>query len=167
MRVLHVLPRAHGYGAERQVVELLAGLRADDIAAGLLTVYENGVTSSSGLPFEMLSAGRTHRGDRLFLPRLVREIRTFRPHIVHTHTHVGRYWGRAAAILAGVPHIIHTEHNPCDPRRTRLQRVADTFLNSMTERVVTFFSEQALFLSTLDGWPREKFALIPNGLAFP
>ncbi len=167
VRVLHILPSAHGYGAERQVVELLAGMRADDISAGLLTIYHTDLSNVDGLPFTMLSAERNGREDKFFLPRLVGEIRAFRPHIVHTHTHVGKYWGRAAAILAGVPHIVHTEHNPCDPRRTRFERFADAFLNSMTERVVTFFGEQAKFLSTLDGWPREKFTLIPNGLAFP
>ncbi len=167
LRVLHILPSAHGYGAERQVVELLAGMRADDISTGLLTIYHTDVSNIDALPFRMLSAGRHSRADKFFLPRLVREIRAFRPHVVHTHTHVGKYWGRAAAILAGVPHIVHTEHNPCDPRRTRFERFADTFLNSRTERVVTFFGEQATFLSTTDGWPREKFTLIPNGLAFP
>lgn len=167
VRVLHILPSAHGYGAERQVVELLAGMRADDIASALLTIYHTDLTNIDALPFAMLSADRNGRTDKLFFPRLVREIRSFRPHIVHTHTHVGKYWGRAAAIVAGVPHIVHTEHNPCDPRRTRFERWADALLNPKTERVVTFFGEQATFLSSTDGWPREKFALIPNGLAFP
>lgn len=167
VRVLHILPSAHGYGAERQVVELLAGMRADDISAGLLTIYHTDLSDVDGLPFAMLSAQRNGREDKFFFPRLIHEIRAFRPQIVHTHTHVGKYWGRAAAIVARVPHIIHTEHNPCDPRRTPFERFADSFLNSMTERVVTFFGEQATFLSTTDGWPREKFTLIPNGLAFP
>lgn len=142
-------------------------MRADDIAAALLTMYYTEVPNADMLPFQTLTAGSFGRFGPLFLSRLVREIRSFRPHIVHTHTRLGRYWGRTAALLARVPHIVHTEHNPCDPRRTHFERVADAFLSAVTERVVTFFGEQAAFLGTVTGWPREKFALIPNGLAFP
>lgn len=142
-------------------------MRADDIAAALLTIFGGEVPNPEMLPFKTLTAGRDGRLDPLFLLRLVRKIRSFDPHIVHTHTRVGRYWGRAAAVFARVPHIVHTEHNPCDPQRTRCECVADAFLNSMTERVVTFFGEQAAVLGRIAGFPREKFTLIPNGLAFP
>ncbi len=142
VRVLHILPSGNGYGVERQVTELVAGLRASDVAAQRSSAF---------------------RSNTLCLPRLVGELRAFRPHVVHTHSY-GRYWGGAAALLAGVPHIVHTEHNPCDPARTRFARVADPLLNSKTERVVTFFGEQLPFLRWVSGWPREKFALIPHGI---
>ena len=49
--------------------------------------------------------------DLLFLARMIGELRRLRPDVVHTHAHHGRYWGRLAAVLAGVPLIVHTEHN--------------------------------------------------------
>lgn len=141
-------------------------MRADDIVAGLLTIYHSDVPEGAALPFTMLSARRDENGRAFVLPRLVHEIRSFRPHIVHTHTNPGKYWGCIAAVLAGVPHIVHTEHDPCDPRRNHFQRVANAISHSMTERVVTFFGEQATVLFTTGGWPREKLTLIPGGVAF-
>jgi glycosyltransferase involved in cell wall biosynthesis len=166
VRVLHILPSIQGYGAERQVVELLKRLACPDIDTALLTIYEPPAEVRAQLPFPVLHAGRNTRRDRLFIGRLVRQIRAFRPDIVHTHTHVGKYWGRFAAMIAGVGKIVHTEHNPCDFRRTWLERVADLMLDRGTARVVTFFGEQGRSLSEFERFPAEKLAIIPNGLTF-
>jgi glycosyltransferase involved in cell wall biosynthesis len=139
----------------------------------LLTIYESAPDEREGLPFPVLHAGRKTakagsapwRTDMLFFGRLVREIRRFRPDIVHTHTHVGKYWGRFAALIAGVPLIIHTEHNPCDFHRSALERASDPLLHRTTTRVVTFFREQGVSLSRFDRFPLEKLAIIPNGLS--
>jgi glycosyltransferase involved in cell wall biosynthesis len=166
LRVLHILPSIRGYGAERLVVEFLKELRSPQFEVALLTIYEPQADEYSALPFRVLHAGRKNRGDRFFLWRLVREIRRYRPDIVHTHTHVGKYWGRAAAILAGVSQIVHTEHNPCDFRRSPFERAADWTLHRMTSRVVTFFREQGTALVDFESLPGEKLSVIPNGLAF-
>ncbi|HVA38915.1 MAG TPA: glycosyltransferase [Candidatus Dormibacteraeota bacterium] len=168
IRVLHVLAKLKGYGAERQVLNLLPLLPNAEIEVGVLAIYDSRLTDEEraqlGLPaFEV---GRRSRNDYSFPLRLVREIKAFAPTIVHTHTHVGKYWGRAAARAAGVPIIVHTEHNPCDPRRNPLERLIDPFLNARTARVVTFLSEQRESLARYDGLPPEKVTIIPNGL-FP
>lgn len=167
VRVLHILPSVHGYGAERLVVELLKHLAPQEIEAALLTIYEPSAEPGDGLPFRHLSAGRRGRRDRTFLWRLVREIRRFRPHIVHTHTHVGKYWGRLAAICAGVSCIVHTEHNPCDSRRSSMETIADRILQRATSRFITFFQEQSLHLGSFEHIPNDKLVVIPNGLAAP
>lgn len=167
VRVLHIVASIRGYGAEHQVVELLKRLSSSDIDAALLTIYEPAPSDLDGFAFPVFHAGRKTRKDMLFLGRFVREIRRFRPDIVHTHTHVGKYWGRLAAAIAGVPLIIHTEHNPCDFRRTALERAADWLLQRATSRVVTFFREQGVSLSEFEHFPLEKLVIIPNGLAIP
>lgn len=164
LRVLHILPSIHGYGAERQIVELLPLLQSPDMTAGLLTIYQPDEEERARLSFPISWAARRSRRDYLFLPRLVSEIRKFNPQIVHTHTHVGKYWGRFAAVLAGVKAIVHTEHNPCDPRRSRFERFADRALHGVTSCIVTFFGEQRLFLAEHERAPIEKIAVIPNGV---
>ena len=167
VRVLHVLPSIQGYGAERQIVELLKRLPSSDVDAALLTIYPPPADAPGDLPFPVVHAGRNGVRDRFFIGRLVREIRAFGPDVVHTHTHVGKYWGRLAAAAARVPSIVHTEHNPCDFRRTRFERVADRVLHRATAKVVTFFQEQAVSLSEFEDLPIEKVSVIPNGLAIP
>jgi glycosyltransferase involved in cell wall biosynthesis len=167
VRVVHILPSVRGYGAERLIVELLKHLSSPAIDASLLTIYSPPPDAGTTLPFSIAHAGRKHRRDRLFLWRLVREIRRLKPDIVHTHTHVGKYWGRVAALLAGATRIVHTEHNPCDFRRTPLERVADCLLHRATARVVTFFREQGAALREFEHLPAAKLVLIPNGLTFP
>lgn len=166
LRVLHILPSVRGYGAERLIVELLKHLSSPAIDASLLTIYSP-PPDVGMLPFRISHAGRKHRRDGLFLWRLVREIRRLKPDIVHTHTHVGKYWGRAAALLAGATRIVHTEHNPCDFRRSPFERVADCLLHRATARVVTFFREQGAALREFEHLPATKLVLIPNGLTFP
>ena len=166
-RVLHVLPSVRGYGAERQIVELLPLLQSGELTAGLVSIYEPAEEERARLEFPFACARRKSRRDYLFLPRLTAEIRRFHPHIVHTHTHVGKYWGRVAARLAGVSVVVHTEHNPCDPRRTLFERVADGLLLPHTNCIVTFFGEQRAFLAEREGTPLEKISVIPNGIALP
>lgn len=167
LRVLHILPSIRGYGAERQIIELLPLLQAPELTTGLLTIYEPDPEERARLGFPVLSAGRRSRRDYFFLPRLVTAIRQFAPDVVHTHTHVGKYWGRVAAILAGVKAIVHTEHNPCDPRRNAFERIADRLLHRATSCTVTFFSEQRLFLAQYERAPIEKITVIPNGINMP
>jgi glycosyltransferase involved in cell wall biosynthesis len=162
--VLHILPSIRGYGAERMVVELLKYLPSQTVDAALLTIYEPTAEAREALPFPIFHAGRKNRKDRFFLWKMVREIRRYKPDIVHTHTHVGKYWGRAAAFLAGVTNVVHTEHNPCDFRRTPLERIADWILHRTTSRVVTFFREQGAALIEFESLPTHKLVLIPNGL---
>jgi glycosyltransferase involved in cell wall biosynthesis len=164
IRILHILPSMRGYGAERQIMDLLSVLGGPNVEAGVLTIYTPTEEERSRFQFTVLDAGRHGRGDYAFLPRLVAQIRKFNPHIVHTHTHVGKYWGRLGAILAGVRTIVHTEHNPCDPRRNVLERLADWVLHQQTACVVTFFSEQRRCLAETESLPAEKIAIIPNGL---
>ena len=56
--------------------------------------------------------GRSVRllGDLRALGGVVREIRRFRPHVIHTHTAMAGVVGRVAAIITRVPVRVHTFH---------------------------------------------------------
>jgi glycosyltransferase involved in cell wall biosynthesis len=166
LRVLHILPSMHGYGAERQIMQLLPQLQSSAFVTGLATVYTPSEEQRRSATFPVVDASRNGRRDFTFIGRLVDRIRSFDPDIVHTHTHVGKYWGRFAAVAAGVRAIVHTEHNPCDPRRSALDRIAGRALNPYTDRCITFFPEQRDELARIDGIGAEKFSVIPNGLEF-
>ncbi len=166
LRILHILPTMQGYGAERQIMQLLPRLQSQDTTAALLTVYAPRDEQRQAVTFPVLDASRASGRDFTFIVRLVEKIRSFRPDVVHTHMHVGKYWGRFAAVAAGVRTIVHTEHNPCDPRRSLLDRLADRTLGPHTTRYLTFFSEQTRMVTQLDGLEPSKVQIIPNGLDF-
>jgi glycosyltransferase involved in cell wall biosynthesis len=167
IRVLHLIQHLHGYGAERQVRELLPHLQGDGIVAAAVSVYPSQLNESERqrLGFSAIEIGRKSRLDYTFLPRLIRAIRAFRPDILHAHTHSGKYWGRIAAWIAGVKVVVFTEHNPCDPRRSYVQRLADPLLHAKTTRIITFLGEQRKVLSAIDRTNPRKIVIIPNGIA--
>jgi glycosyltransferase involved in cell wall biosynthesis len=166
LRVLHIISTLKAYGAERQVFELLRALGPSDVDVAALAVYDSNLSceDEDGLGGITESLGRRGRRDYGFMPALVQKIRSFDPDVVHTHTHVGKYWGRPAAWLAGVRAIVHTEHNPCDPRRNALERVLDRVYGGFTDRFVLFFPEQGEMLARLEAIAPSKIVAIPNGL---
>ncbi|TAM74939.1 glycosyltransferase [bacterium] len=167
LRVLHVIQSLRGYGAERQIATLLPLLRKAGVDAAALAVYSSGLSDEerAELGYPVIELGRRARSDYSFPLRFVREIKRFAPDVVHTHMHVGKYWGRMAAMAAGVPIVVHTEHNPCDIRRSPLERLIDPMLSGRTACVVTFLEEQREVLASVDGVAPGRVAIIPNGVA--
>lgn len=167
MRVLHVITTLAGGGAERFVSQLTPAIARTGVRTGVMTVYP------SAIPHEVASAdvdvvqiSRKGRYDAGFLPRMISEMRAWRPDVVHTHMHNGTYWGRAAAIAASVPVIVRTEHAPCDPSiRARGTFLADRVLNRATAAIVTFLSEQGQMLAAHERFDPAKLAIIPNGIS--
>src|ERR1700738_3819795 len=110
MRVLHVIADLGSYGAERFVALLLRNLRDPDFDLAVMTIYSTpGGAPEVGVP--VLDVARRGRYDFAFLPRMIGMMRAWRPDVVHTHMHNGKYWGRIAAVAAGAGIIVHTEHN--------------------------------------------------------
>ncbi|MDP7599671.1 MAG: glycosyltransferase, partial [Acidimicrobiales bacterium] len=83
----------------------------------------------------MESLGRSVRlgGDLWALLAICREIREFRPHIVHTHTAKAGVLGRIAAIFCRVPIQVHTFHGHVlsgyfSPAITQVVRIVEAAL---------------------------------------
>jgi glycosyltransferase involved in cell wall biosynthesis len=164
-RVMHVIASLDGYGAEGFVARLVPLLAAGGTEVAALTVYSGKnptpTTCEGAVVFDAARAGRADAG---FFPRMVSAMRCFRPDIVHTHMHNGKYWGRLAAVAAGVPYIVHTEHNSEFARG--FQRAAAAALASRTARFVAFSRGHAERLASAERIPPGKIAIIPNGIAF-
>jgi L-malate glycosyltransferase len=161
MRVLHVTTDLGTYGAERVLALLLEHFDEPGIELAALTVARSAPANEARVP--VFDAGRRGRFDAGFLGRMVAAIRSWRPDVVHTHTHHGKYWGRLTALLAGTPLIVHTEHNSAFDVPSFF-RPFDRALQRRTDAVVAFSQAHRERLVREDGIAAERIAVIPNGI---
>jgi L-malate glycosyltransferase len=151
------------YGAETFVVMLSKELEKLGVPITVLTMRGDGMDLGA---IPVLSAKRRGRSDVGFLFRMVRIIRQVKPSVVHTHGYHGKLWGRMAAWLAGVKNVVHTEHNS-DLTSGTLARLVNGILHKRTKVFVTFSETLAKRLVTEDGVPKDRIAIIPNGVPEP
>ena len=110
LRVLHVISYMGRGGAEMGILKLIAGL-GENFEHRICTTrgFDADFVQSQFSEEKMYAAGSSDLKLQFPLFRLARVMRQYRPHIVHT-----RNWGAieavAAAKLAGIPVVIHSEH---------------------------------------------------------
>ena len=106
------------------------------------------------------------------LPDLVRVLRDFRPHIVHTHLAKAGTLGRSAALLAADPRrpplLVHTSHGHSlegyfSPRKSAVFRRIERALGNRCTRLVAVSGEVADDLVRLRVAARDRIEVIPVG----
>lgn len=167
LRVVHIVQTLKSGGAETLVRTLCPRLPEHGIDVSIVSIYDDNLEplerATLGIPIVGIKrAGRTDFG---FFGALVRVLRELRPDIAHCHLHSGKYAGRAAAIRAGVPVIVFTEHGDDlnDPLRFAINR----YLHAKTARFITFTQSQRQKLARAEGVPESRIVVIPNGVAAP
>jgi glycosyltransferase involved in cell wall biosynthesis len=106
MRVLHVISTLEPGGAAGQLRLLVHRMPYD------CEIVTLGAAVPFGAPVHRIPSGRDH--DPGAVRRLRRLMRGGRYDLVHTHLRRACVQGRIAARLAGVPHIVATEHHRGD-----------------------------------------------------
>lgn len=132
-----------------------------------LELYGRSVDRLTILP----KLGREIQGwpDLRALVQLVRLIREFRPHILHTHTAKAGVLGRIAARLVGVPIVIHTYHGHVfhgyfSPAKTRLLLAVERWLSGFTNLILTVSATVRQDLLSLGIGTPERLMVVPLGL---
>jgi glycosyltransferase involved in cell wall biosynthesis len=179
--VHRVIARLNVGGPAMHVVNLTRGLE-DRSWGGRLVA--GGISESEG---DMAYYAEERGVEVHYLPALSREIsplddlralwalyrlfRVERPDVVHTHTAKAGTLGRLAAILAGVPVLVHTFHGHVlggdyfSPARTRFFLEVERQLARATDRLVVLTEAQATEMSEeLGVADRSKFTVVPLGL---
>lgn len=164
-RILQIIPTLDRSGAEKQMTLLAAGL-----PRGEFEVHVAALTRGGPLQAELAAAaipttviGKRWKIDPAAYLRLERHVAALRPVLVHTWLFAGNCYGRVAAIRAGVPHIVAAER--CVDRWKSWHEFAiDRLLEKRTDRVVVNSPAIADFCAAR-GLTREKFVVIPNGVA--
>lgn len=137
---------------------------------------------------DMSYVAKKYNVEPLYVSELAREIDLFqdfialwkifwiikkeRPHIVHTHKSKAGFIGRIAAILAGVPVIIHTFHGHIfhgyfSELKTKFFITIERILALFTTKIIVISKEQfnEICHKYKIGFPR-KYKTIPLGFSF-
>jgi glycosyltransferase involved in cell wall biosynthesis len=178
VRILRVIARTNVGGPALQVAALTTGLDPDRFETKLL-VGRIGDAEADYLPLRaddvaplrVPGLGRDPHafGDARALATLVREMRAFRPHIVHTHTAKAGVLGRVAARIARVPATVHTFHGHLlhgyfSPTVTRAVVATERLLASRTTRLVAVGERvRDELLAERIGRP-EQYHVVPPGV---
>jgi glycosyltransferase involved in cell wall biosynthesis len=164
MRVVEVIATLDGAGAERQMALLAARLDRARFEPRVLAITRGGPVEAdlraAGVPVEVLGK-RRKIAPGTFL-RLAARLRKARPHAVHTHLFTANAYGRAAALFAGVPAIVATEH-ATDPGKRPWQRAIDRALARESGAIVCA-SEAIRKACEARGLPAKKLVRIYNGV---
>lgn len=166
MHVVHIVPTLTGGGAETLVRAIVPRLAAAGIQLSVISVYpaEIGEPERALLAVPLYEMHRSSAADGLrAFRKTVNLLRELHPDIVHGHVHTGKYFGRAAALVARVPHVLYTEHHP-RPEHTVAQRLADEAMRDRTDAVIAFHDRQRDEIVRRDAIPFERIAVVPNGI---
>lgn len=151
IRVLRLFSRLNIGGPSIHVILLTAGLAAKGYTTRLVVGTEAShegnlldLAAEKGVACEALaSLGREIRPlqDLRAFVQLYRLMRSYRPHVVHTHAAKAGLLGRLAARLAGVPVVVHTYHGHVlrgyfGPAKTEAFRQLERLLGRVSDALI-------------------------------
>jgi glycosyltransferase involved in cell wall biosynthesis len=179
VRVLRLFSRLNIGGPSIHVILLASGLRAKGYETRLIVGRESptegnlfALAAEKCVVCETLPAlGREIRllSDWRSLLALVRIMRDFRPHVVHTHAAKAGLLGRIAARVAGVPVVVHTYHGHVlrgyfGPLKTRVFRFLEQAMARFTHALVAVSDAVKQDLVNLGVAPSAQIRVVPLGL---
>jgi glycosyltransferase involved in cell wall biosynthesis len=167
-RVVQIVPTLRDGGAEALMRSLVPRLAQEpDLDVHVVSIYDPRLDDHErlalGAPLHVI--GRRGRGDLSFGPRLVSTLRRLRPAVTHAHIHAGKFAGRMASIVAGVPKIVFTEHG--DEARGIVHWSVNRALNARTDRFIVFTEDERRRYAAAQGIPLSRIAVIGNGIPAP
>jgi glycosyltransferase involved in cell wall biosynthesis len=162
--VLHLIGSLPANGAERVLLDLVRHLDRARFRPAVCCLHAGGplVREFEAAGVRVVILRKRSRWDLSILEHIRRVIAEERPALVHTHLFTADAWGRAAALLAGVPAVC-TAHSS-DPWRGWHQRLADGILSRLTDRVVAVSEHVARSRRSRERVPSAKLTTIPNGI---
>ncbi len=179
---MRIIARMNVGGPAVQVSGLMRTLPDDEFEHRLYTGYcaddeadylETQARDVKAIRIEGLGRALKPGDDVRALAQLVKEIRDFKPHIIHTHTAKAGFLGRAAAKLAGTRgatvHTFHGHllHGYFSPAKTKAVIAVERSLARVTDRLVAVGPQVRDDLLAAGVGKAEQFTVIQPGLVLP
>lgn len=164
-RILLLIPTLERGGAEKQLALLACGLKVRGWDVHVCCLTRGGpwqeALDAAGVPVAVI--GKPWKLDPFAYFRLKRFIAELQPELVHSWQFAANSYGRAAALAAGVKHVLAGEGGSHSGKRAH-ELLVDRYLARRTERIVTN-STGAVDFYVQQGLPKAKFVVIRNGVA--
>ena len=179
IRVMRVIARMNVGGPAVQVSGLMRGFDSASFEHRLYTGYcepdesdylDFVATDIKSSRIEGFGRRISISGDIKALITLIKAIRSFKPHIIHTHTAKAGFLGRIASILSFHPTIrVHTFHGHLlygyfTPIKRNLVVVVERILAAFTHQLLAVGDKVRQDLLSVGVGKTEKFGLMPPGL---
>jgi glycosyltransferase involved in cell wall biosynthesis len=179
IRVMRVIARMNLGGPAIQVSGLMRGFSEREFDQRLYTGFcdanesdylDTVATDIRATRIDGFGRRVTFGGDLKALFTLVKEIRKFKPHIIHTHTAKAGLVGRIASILSLYPSIrIHTFHGHLlsgyfGKFKTRLIIISERLLALFTNQLLAVGEKVMQDLLQVKIGKKSKFSIMPPGL---
>lgn len=179
VRVLRIIARMNVGGPAVQVSGLVRGFDQKAFEQELLTGFcaadeadylEKVATDVKAIRIDGLGRSIKPRADLTALFAIVKQIRRFKPDVIHTHTAKAGVVGRIASILSGHKSIrVHTFHGHLlhgyfDTAKTKLVILIEKFLALFTDQLLAVGKQVQDDLIAVGIGNSKKFAVMPPGL---
>ena len=179
IRIMRIIARMNVGGPAVQVSGLMRGFDSSKFDQRLVTGYCNPDESDylDTVAMDVVATringfGRSisPKDDLLAFLAIIKEIRTFRPNVIHTHTAKAGVIGRLASLLSGVrSKRVHTYHGHLlhgyfSPLKTKLVIVIEKFLGIFTHKLLAVGSAVRDDLIAAGIGSKKKFVVMPPGL---
>ena len=179
IRVMRIIARMNVGGPAVQVSGLMRGFDAQVFEQELVTGYcaddeadylEKVATDVQAVRIDGLGRSVKPRADLTALFAIVKEIRRFKPAVIHTHTAKAGVVGRIASILSGHKSVrVHTFHGHLlngyfGAGKTRLVILVEKFLALFTDQLLAVGTKVKDDLLAVGIGNQNKFGVMPPGL---
>jgi glycosyltransferase involved in cell wall biosynthesis len=179
VRVMRIIARMNVGGPAVQVSGLMRGFDAQVFEQELVTGFcaadeadylEKVATDVKAVRIDGLGRSIKPRADLTALITILKEIRRFKPDVIHTHTAKAGVVGRIASILSGHKSIrVHTFHGHLlngyfGSGKTKLVILVEMFLALFTDQLLAVGAKVKDDLLAAGIGNQSKFSVMPPGL---
>jgi glycosyltransferase involved in cell wall biosynthesis len=179
IRVMRIIARMNVGGPAVQVSGLMRGFDTAVFEQELITGYcaadeadylEKVATDVEAIRIDGLGRSIKPRADLTALSAIIKEIRRFKPDVIHTHTAKAGVVGRIASILSGHKSVrVHTFHGHLlngyfGAGKTKLVVLVEKFLALFTDQLLAVGAKVKEDLLEVGIGNQNKFGVMPPGL---
>jgi len=168
IHVVHVIGSFQTGGAEKMLVNFLGAVNKEKFKHTVLCLTRRGELADDLRQVDV--EVQVFRVRIRTLPRDLRRLagwfRDHRADVVHSHMFYASLWARTAALWAGVPVLITTEHSQ-EHWKKWWQVRADRFLSGKTFHHIAVSQDVRNIRLERDGVAPGQITMIPNGVPIP